>query len=73
MSNYSWAFDFMSEVPKPENLVLDIGAYDLSDARFLVETFNSNIIAFEADPENFNQSLSNCLAYLCHLLKYLLT
>jgi FkbM family methyltransferase len=59
MSNYNWAFSSLPEVPKPENLVLDIGAYDLSDARFLVETFGSSVIAFEADPENFSQSLSN--------------
>jgi FkbM family methyltransferase len=68
MSNYSWAFDFLPVVPKPENLLLDIGAYDLSDARFLVETFGSSVIAFEADPENFSQSLSN-LQVMPHLIR----
>jgi FkbM family methyltransferase len=59
MSNYSWSFSFLRELPKSESLVLDIGAYDLADTKSLVETFGCNAIAFEADPENFRQSLNN--------------
>ena len=59
MSNYNWAFDFLPNIPTTKDFVLDVGAFDLMDARTLVEKFDANVIAFEADPDNLAESLTN--------------
>ena len=51
-SNYQWAVPYLLNRPAEKSLILDVGAYDLTDSIFLAKLFGCSVIAFEADPSN---------------------